>query len=135
MKQLILGIIALCIISLQSCEKEQIHVSEKPLATSESNAKSVLILVTTVGNAYWTHGSQYTNITFNQLTANTYGGTLYMHIKINNVWTYNILPSPWTNPTGRYLLPGLASGTYQIYFSTGQLPTPGSSSPVYNLTV
>lgn len=138
----VLALIACCLV--QACQKENLaRVSDHRYdeTTAEANNKTILDTVPVIAQdtPKWItrFGVQYVKCYFQATTANYYQNTIYMHVKINGSWNYDLLPVIWNNPIATYQLPtNLSPGTYEVYYSTRPMDeSGGQNSAVYTITV
>lgn len=125
---------------VQSCQKEQFDANNSeynPETTMEKTSNDTPVVFKPRPRVVINNGIQYVKVQFEAETANYYQNTIYMHVKIGGVWTYDLLPVIWNNPFATYQLPTtLPSGTYDVFFSTGPLgAAQGVSSTVTTITI
>ena len=131
-----IAVLLLCA-AFVSCEKQDIvptNTTVKPSTSGTEKAPNIIAISNSAANV---KGGTRIFTTFQSLTANFYGSTLYAHYRVGSsgAWSNGTAVSSWANPNATYNLPiAFLSGTnLSVFYSTNQGTSypAGSSSPIY----
>jgi hypothetical protein len=148
-----IAVIGLFSIATVSCEKattSPANASNADSKTVETNLNSKVIdgskvltgnIIALSSDIKLKRSGEILYTTFDNLTASTYPGTLYVHFSTSSTgpWSNGVLPYSWVSPDALYSVsPAYSVGTTVYLFystNTGTSYPSGSASPIYSSVV